>query len=542
MIIKGNILNIFTDEIYPGEITVEKGIIQSIREVNQDFNEIIVPGFIDSHMHIESSMLTPSRYAEVALKHGTTSVIADPHEIANVMGVDGIEYMLDDAKRTPLNFKFAAPSCVPATKNETSGATLDKDAIDSLLCRDEFVSLGEVMDYQGVINGDDDLIAKINIAKKHHKPIDGHAPLLSGEELQKYAMYGISTDHECTSKKEALEKHRMGIKVMIREGSESHMLESLIHSNADFIVTDDLKAEDLIDGHLDAILRKAVDLGMDPFDAIRKVTINPAQHYNLNCGCISPGKCADLIFIDNLEDFNVKRVIVNGNTIYKKQKLLYRAQPNRIRSTFNLNLKRPEDFDIYAEDENHKSAIVNVMNVKDDTIITDHDTTKLSVDRGIVIPSVFEDILKISVVERYGGNTISNAFIHGFNIKNGAMASSVCHDSHNIIVVGTNSAYMAKATNQLIENNGGLVAISNKESEILPLPIAGLMSDKPADVVADNSRKITDLTHSMGCKLRNPFAMLSFLGLTCVPSLKITDQGLFDVDINKFTDVIISEK
>ncbi len=541
MIIKGNILNIYTDEIYPGEIEIEKGVIQSIREVSSFFNEIIVPGFIDSHIHIESSKLTPSRFAEIALKHGTTSVVADPHEIANVMGLEGIEYMLNDARNSPLKFNFAAPSCVPTTEYETAGATIDSNVIDDLLRKDEFVSLGEVMDYNGVIEGKEDLIAKIESAKKHKKPIDGHAPLVTGEDLQKYVKYGIDTDHECTSKREAAEKRRMGVKIMIREGSESHMLEELLHSDADFIVSDDICAEDLIDGHIDKLLRKAVSLGMDAFEALKLVTINPAKHYNLNVGSITPGKQADLVFIDNLEDFNVKRVIVDGNTIYKKQKLLYRANPMPVKTTLKITPKTAEDFDVKAQDENHKSATVNVINVEDNTIISSHDTAKLSIDRNTVIPSVFEDILKISVIERYGGNTIANGFVHGFNIKNGAIASSVSHDSHNIIAVGTNSQYIAEATNKIIENKGGLVAMSNKEMIDLPLPIAGLMSDKSANVVSKVSSSLNELVSSMGCTLSSPYTTLSFLALPVVPSIKITNKGLFDVDANKFIDVIAHE-
>lgn len=542
MLIKGNILNVFTDEIYPGEIEIEHGIIQSIKEVNKDFNDIIVPGFIDAHIHIESSMLTPSRFAEIALKHGTTSVVADPHEIANVMGTDGIDYMIDDANKTPLNYYFTAPSCVPSTKYETSGATIDSKLIDSLLSKKEFVALGEVMDYNAVLNNDKEILAKINLAKKHKKPIDGHAPLITGKDLQKYVKKGISTDHESTTRREVDEKRRMGMKIMIREGSESHMLEKLIHAKCDFIVSDDLKPEDLIEGHLDKCLRKAVDYGMDPFEAIKLVTINPAKHYNLNAGSISPGKQADLLYIDNLEDFRVKRVIVNGNTIFKKQKLLFRAKPKSIDTTLHINTTTAENFNLKAQNPAHKCAIVNVLTVKDNTIITGLTSAKLNIEKDTVIPSVFEDVLKISVIERYGGNTIANGFVKGFGIKNGAIASSVSHDSHNIIVVGTNSDYMSRATNKIIENKGGLVAISNKEKLDLPLPIAGLMSDKSAGDVAKNSLKLNELVRDMGCDLSSPFTSLSFMALPVVPSIKITNKGLFDVNNNKFIDVIKREE
>lgn len=542
MLIKGNILNVFTDEIYPGEIKIEHGIIESIKEVNADFNDIIVPGFIDAHIHIESSMLTPSRFAEIALRHGTTSVIADPHEIANVMGMDGIDYMIDDAKKTPLKYYFTAPSCVPATKFEKSGATISPNIIDNLLSRPEFVALGEVMDYNAVISNEKSILEKIKIAKKYHKPIDGHAPLLSGKNLQKYVKHGVITDHESTTKKEVAEKKRMGMKIMIREGSESKMLEKLIYSNCDFIVSDDLKPEDLINGHLDKCLRKAVDYEMDPYEAIKLVTINPAEHYNLNAGSISPGKSADLVFIDNLRDFTVKRVVINGNTIFKKQKLLFRANPRPIDTTLHVSLTKPEDFDLKAQNPAHKSATVNLINVSDNTIITKQSSAKLSIQKKTIIPSVFEDILKISVVDRYGGNTISNGFVKGFGIKNGAIASSVSHDSHNIIVVGTNSEYMSRATNHLIENKGGLAAISNQAKLDVTLPIAGLMSDKPAKVVANNSAKLNELVSNMGCELSSPFTSLSFMALPVVPEVKMTTNGLFNVNTHQFIDIIKEEK
>lgn len=542
MIVRGNILNVFTDEIYPGEIKINHGIIESIREVDQYFTDIIVPGFIDAHIHIESSMLTPSRFAEIALRHGTTGVVCDPHEIANVMGMEGIEYMLNDAKFAPLRFFFTAPSCVPSTHFETSGARIDSEDIDFLLKRDDFVALSEVMDYNGVITDDEEVISKINVAKKYDKPIDGHAPLLSGESLQKYVRYGITTEHECVSKAEALEKKRLGMKIMIREGSEAHMLEEFSNIPTDFIVTDDLKPEELFKGHLNVRLRKAVDLGMDPFEAIRKVTLNPAEHYGLNCGSISPGRNADLVFIDNLDDFRVKRVIINGNTIFKKQKVLYRANPLPLESTLKVECKTANDFDVKAENPNHKSAVVNLMRVVPNSIVTGRGQAKLTVDKGTVIPSVFEDVLKVSVVERYGGNTICNSFISGFGIKNGAIASSVSHDSHNIIVVGTNSQYMAEATNKIIENKGGLVAISNEEKMDLALPIAGLMSDCSVVEVAKVSAELNEMVYRMGCSLDSPFTTLSFMALPVVPEVKITNRGLFDVTKNEFMDIINHEE
>lgn len=538
MIIKGNILNVFTDEVYPAEIKIENGKIESIKEVNKYFKDLIVPGFIDAHIHIESSLLTPSRFAEVALKHGTTSVVADPHEIANVMGMEGIEYMREDAKHSPLNYYFTAPSCVPTTNFETAGGKINAHDIDHLLRRDDFVALGEVMDYPAVIKHEKRIMDKINIAKKYDKPIDGHAPLLSGFDLQDYVKCGITTDHECTSLPEAMEKRRYGMKIMIREGSENHALEALLHSGGDFIVSDDLKAEDLIRGHLDVCLREAVALGMDPFDAIKLVTCNPADHYNINAGAIAPGRKADLVFIDNLEDFNVKRVIINGNTIYKKQKLLYRANPKSVKNTINLKHRNSDDFNVKVLNSKANSATVNVITVSDDTIITGASTAKLNVEKGNVIPSVFEDVLKVSVLDRYGRNSLSNGFIKGFGIKNGAIGSSVSHDSHNVVVVGTNGRYMAEAVNLIHKNKGGLVAVSGNESVDLPLPIAGLMSADAAGSVAQKSEELNEFVQDMGCSLRSPFTTLSFIALPVVPSLKMTNKGLFDVNKQEFIDVI----
>ncbi|RAP53172.1 MAG: adenine deaminase, partial [Methanosphaera sp. rholeuAM130] len=522
MYIKGNILNVITDEIYPGEIQIEKGRIISIKEVNKDFNDIIVPGFIDAHIHIESSMLTPSRFAEIALRHGTTAVVSDPHEIANVLGMEGIEYMVQDASFSPLHYYFTAPSCVPSTKYETSGATLTSSDIENLFKKYGFVALSEVMDYESVINNNPDMMDKLNVAKRFNKPIDGHAPLLTGKKLQKYILAGITTDHESVTKLEVEEKRRLGMKIMVREGSESKTLEDFIRSKGDFLVTDDLKAEDLIKGHLNVVLRKAVDLGMDPFEALRMVTINPAEHYGINAGFIGPGRNADLVFIDNLDEFNVKRVIINGNTIYKKQKLLYRANPREISSGMNVSFKSMEDFNLKARISDAKSATVNVIDMWDNKIVTGKTTAKLNIEKGNVIPSVFNDVLKISVVERYGGDAVFNAFIRGFGIKNGAVASSVAHDSHNILVVGTDSKYMTEAVNTVISNNGGISAISNTDKVDLALPVAGLMSDKPAHIVAKQSQDINTFIQEMGSNLNNPISTLSFMALPVIPSLKIT--------------------
>ena len=538
MIIKGNILNVFTDEIYPAEIKIEHGIIQSIKEVNKFFSDIIVPGFIDSHIHIESTQLTPSRFAEIALRHGTTSAIIDPQKIANVMGINGIEYLIRDAKYSPLNYYFTAPPCIKANEFETNGATLKTSDVEYLLKRKEFVALGEVKDKKGVIEKDNDIISKIKLAHKFKKPIDGKCDNLKDYDLQQYARWGISTDHECRSRRDVEEIKRVGIKAMITEGSYTKTLEEFVHSECDFMVSDTINSEDLIDGHINLMLRKAVDLGMDPFDAIKLVTINPAQHYNINAGCIAPGRKADLVFIDNLSNFNVKRVIINGNTIFKKQKLLYRANPKEMENTINIKQMKPDEFNVKVKDPAQKSAVVNVIKIRNADKYTTKTTAKLNVEKSNIIPSVFEDILKVSVIDRYGQNTIANGFIKGFGIKNGAIATSVSCDCNNIVAVGTNSDYMADAVNKLHENKGGFVAVSNKETVDFPLAIAGLMSMDPASKVAKKSEHIHDFIKSMGCKLQNVFTTLSNITNVDFAEYNMTNMGLFDVKAGKLIDIV----
>jgi len=541
MIIRGNILNVFTDEVYPGEIYIEHGIIQSIKEVDKEFNDIIVPGFIDAHTHIESSLITPSRFAEVALKHGTTSIVTDCRELANVMGMDGVWYLVDDASSAPLNYYFTAPSSVSSNDFETRGGVIGVEDLDCLLSRDNFVGLSEVLDYDAVINKDKDVLDKISLAQKYNKPVDGYAPNLGGHELQEYFKAGIGCDSLVSFAFEVNDRRRLGVKTMIREGSNVKRLESLINTHADFIVSDELRCEDLVRGHMNNILRKAVDLGFDPFEAIRMVTLNPAEYYGINAGAIAPNRRADLVFIDNLDDFRVHRVVINGNTIFKKHKLLYRANPKPVNDSMNVVFKRPEDFDLKVSNANVKSATVNVIDVLENSAFTTHNTAKLNVEKGCVIPSVFEDVLKISVVDRYGGNNISHGFVRGFGLKNGAIASSVAHDCHNIVVVGTDSKYMAEATNAIIESNGGLVGVSNTDKLELSLPIAGLMSDRPAYSIAKRSNSLNRFVYDMGSNLSKPFTSLSFMCSSSFPSLKITDKGLFDVDKREFVDVIISE-
>ncbi|MCE5214332.1 MAG: adenine deaminase [Methanobacterium sp.] len=535
MKIKGNLLNIFTEEIYPAEISVENGLIKCVKTVPDEFKDLILPGFIDAHIHIESSMLTPSRFAEAVIPHGTTAVVADPHEIANVMGPAGIDYMMRDAATVPLKVYFTAPSCVPATAFETSGAIIDSEEIDRLLEMKGVVALGEMMNFPGVLADDEEVLAKIAAAKMHQKPVDGHAPLLSGDDLCKYISAGISTDHECTLKEEVLEKRKLGMKVMLRQGSSAKNLKDLIGAGGEFIVSDDKHPEDLLKGHVDMMLKEAIEYGLDPIEAVKMVTINPATHYNLNNGFIGPGRAADMVVVDDLEKLQVKKVMINGEVVARDNKVLFSVKPLELGTTFKLEPKRPEDFEIPSKNEYEK---VRVIEVNEGQLITGKSEAELKVVDKNIIPDLTDDILKISVVERHGHNRISNGFVHGFSLKEGAIASSVAHDSHNIIVVGTNTQDMVDVVNRLVENDGGLVALSDEGFNSLKLPVAGLMSYESAEEVSVNLKSLLEKVKGMGCALESPFMTLSFMALLVIPQLKISDLGLFDGEKFQFVDLV----
>ena len=564
------ILDVLTSSVYPARITVEEGIFKQIvpimvdGETKVDVEGLMLPGFIDSHIHIESSMLTPAQFAKVAVMHGTTSVVCDPHEIANVSGIDGIEFMIENASTVPFNFYFSAPSCVPATSFETSGAVLNSDDIEFLLQKDEIVALGEMMDFPGVINGDEEVLRKLELARKYNKPIDGHAPLVSGEELDKYMEQYIVTDHECSNFQEAIEKKQKGMKIMVRDGSSaknmealfdfterinylknqesfgiipSEVLERRIHSPIfDFIVSDDKNSKDLINGHLNLSVKKAAELGIDIIKAIEMVTINPASHYNLDAGAIVTGARADFIIIDNIIDFNILKTYVAGECVYDGENVLFDAPDVETENRIDAPKKTAQDFDILFDGD---ECEVNVIECFNGELLTKKATAKLYVDNGKVMPSIYDDVLKISVVERYGHNNVANAFIKGFGLKKGAIASSIAHDSHNIIVIGYNSEDMAEAVNTVIENKGGIAVVSEDFSDSLPLPIAGLMSNEDAFVVAKKLRQLQKMAYALGCKMDSPFMTMAFMALLVIPSIKISDKGLFDGDNFEFMDVII---
>ena len=563
------IFDVITNTVRPVRIEIENGIFTKISPINVseysmvDVKGLVLPGFIDSHIHIESSMLTPAQFAKIAVRHGTTSVVCDPHEIANVLGIEGIELMIDNASKVPFNFYFSAPSCVPATPFETSGAILNSSDIEYLLKKDEIVALGEMMNFPGVINGDEEVLRKLELARKYGKPIDGHAPLLSRGDLDKYLAQGISTDHECSNVLEALEKKIKGMKIMVRDGSSALNMEALFNMDEglsltdnpftstllfrdifdnkiysplfDFIVSDDKNPNDLINGHLNLSIKKAVSLGINVLKAINMVTLNPAYHYGLNCGAIVEGARADFIIVDSIFDCNVLKTYIAGECVFDGKDVLFDVPEIEASNSINATKKVPGDFDIHYDGD---KCEVNVIECFDGDLLTKSATAKLYVKEGIVQPDIFQDVLKIAVVERYGGNTVANAFIKGFGLKKGAIASSIAHDSHNIIVVGYNSDMMAQAVNTVIDNKGGIAVVSEDFADSLPLPIAGLMSNKDAHEVAHKLDILHHMANALGCELKSPFMTMAFMALLVIPSIKISDKGLFDGDAFEFIDVI----
>ena len=563
------IFDVILDTMYPAEITIEDGIFKKITpitigdDINVDVGGVLLPGFIDSHIHIESSMITPAQFARIAVRHGTTAVVCDPHEIANVMGIEGIEAMIKNAESVPFNFYFTAPSCVPATPFETSGAILDSSDIEYLLKKDEIVALGEMMNFPGVINGDEEVLRKLELARKYQKPIDGHAPLLSGQDLDKYLEQGISTDHECSNLAEVIEKKVKGMKIMVRDGSSAMNMEGLFNIREgmetidnperlgqlytdiferklysplfDFIVSDDKHPNDLVKGHLNLSVKKAVDLGIDVIKALHMVTINPAYHYGLKCGAIMEGAQADFIIVDSIYECNVLKTYIGGECVFDGENVLFDAPELEAQNSINASKKSPEDFDIHYDGD---ECEVNVIECFDGDLLTRKTTAKLAVKDGVVQPDILQDVLKIAVVERYGGNTVANGFIKGFGLKKGAIASSVAHDSHNIIVVGYASDKMAKAVNQVIDDKGGIAVVSVDFEDSLPLPIAGLMSNEDAYAVDEKLGRLHDMADALGCKLKSPFMTMAFMALLVIPSIKISDKGLFDADSFELMDVI----
>jgi adenine deaminase len=548
MNITGRFVDLQQRRIYPAILQVKDGKIVEIQalETAPPDSPYILPGFIDAHIHIESSMLPPSEFARMAVVHGTVATVSDPHEIANVLGVEGVEFMLEDARRVPLKFCFGAPSCVPATGFETAGAVMDADAVEALLQHPEIGYLSEMMNFPGVLHQDPQVMAKIEAAKRIGKPIDGHAPGLRGEDAVNYFAAGITTDHECFTYEEGLEKARLGVKILIREGSAAKNFEALwplLPAFPDQVMfcSDDKHPDDLVQGHINQLVARAVAKGCDLFDTLRAACINPIEHYRLPVGALKPGDPADFVLVEDLVSFEVCETWIDGVCVARAgASLLPRLQceaPNH----FKAEPKSPEMFRIPTT-ATTTSWPVKVIQVWDGAIVTGKEEALAHIQDGCLLPYPAHDVLKIAVVNRYAQQApIACGFVRGFGLQRGALASSVAHDSHNIIAVGTDDHAICAAVNALIEAGGGISATDGAgDIRVMPLPIAGLMSTEDGHTLAATYSAIDGFTkESLDCALKAPFMTLSFLALPVIPALKMTDLGLFDVEVFAFTGVEI---
>ena len=539
--ISGQIIDIQNNRIYPGAVEITNGKISQMVEIAEAPSQFILPGFIDAHIHIESSMLTPYEFARKALVHGTVATISDPHEIANVCGLQGVYYMLENAKDALLKFHFGAPSCVPATSFETAGAVLSSTEVEILLKRPDIYYLSEMMNYPGVLFNDSEVIEKIAIAKRLNKPVDGHAPGLMGDDAITYINAGITTDHECFTKEEALHKLKHGMKILIREGSAARNFEALHELISEYpemvmLCSDDKHPDELINGHINLVVKRALEKGHDLFNVLRCACVNPVNHYGMNVGLLRIGDPADFIVIDNLKDINVLETYINGALVASSGKCILEQKPHPVINNFNVSDKSPADFQLPVTGNS-----MRVIEAIEGQLITRPLLFPVKNVLGFAVADVKNDLLKITVVNRYRDEKPSVAFIKNFNLKSGAIASTVAHDSHNIIAVGVDDESICKAVNLLIKNKGGLSVVNNNDEIVLPLPIAGLISDLSCDEVGELYSVIDKKVKSMGCNLRAPYMTLSFMALLVIPSLKLSDKGLFSGEKFEFTDVMFDE-
>jgi len=520
MQIEANYIDIVNREIFPAKVTVKDGKIATIEKTDTPCDTYLLPGFVDAHIHIESSMLPPSEFSRLAVCHGTVATVSDPHEIANVLGIEGVKYMLKNSEQTPFKCYFGASPCVPATPFETSGATLDPDAIETLLAMPQIKYLSEVMNFPGVINGDPDMLAKIDIAKRLGKKVDGHAPGLRGEGLSRYIKAGITTDHEAFTYEEGLEKIEKGMQILIREGSAAKNFEALsplIAQYPDMLMfcSDDRHPNDLAKEHINALVMRAVAKGYDVFDVLKIACLNPVAHYGLEVGTLKVGESADFIEVSDLQTFKVLQTVINGEVVAKEGDSLLDSVEVETPNYFETSCKEVEAFALL------KCKETEVIHAIDHSLITEEESVDLS--EGA------EDILKITVVNRYANVKPAVAYVRGFGLKEGAIASSVAHDSHNIIAVGCSDILIAKAVNAVIEAKGGICAVTNREKHLLELPIAGLMSNKDGFEVAKAYEALDKIVkEQFGSPLSAPFMTLSFMALLVIPELKLSDKGLFD--------------
>jgi adenine deaminase len=535
--ISGNIVDVLNSSIYPGTLEIKDGRIINILKDYGKYNIFIIPPLVDSHIHIESSMLVPSEFARIAVRHGTVAVVSDPHEIANVLGREGVIYMIEDGKRVPFRFYFGAPSCVPATRFETSGAVLGPQEVEELLNREEVKYLSEVMNFPGVINKDPEVMAKIELAKRYRKKIDGHAPGLRGDTLKKYVEAGISTDHETVQPEEALEKLKAGMKLQIREGSAARSFDALVDLIEDYpdecmFCSDDKHPDELLRGHINKLVKRALNMGYDIMKVLRAASLNPIRHYGLDVGLLQKGDYADFVIVDNLKDFNILETYIKGVLVSKNGETMLPEFPVDIVNNFKTEEKRVSEISVKK-----KSRMINVIEAIDGQLITRKIKEVPKTSNGYVVSDPERDILKIVVVNRYRNAPPAVGFIKSFGLKRGAIATSVAHDSHNLIAVGVRDEDIVEALNLLIKNKGGLAVVCGTLQEVLPLPVAGLMSDRNGFEVGQRYSQLDSLTKELGSTLSAPFMTLSFMALLVIPELKLSDKGLFDGKRFEFIDL-----
>lgn len=536
-IVFGNVVDIVRKRIFPGKVAIQGGFIESIEEVDGEFEYFLIPGFVDAHLHVESSMTTPLAFSIEAVKHGTIAAMADPHEIANVLGEEGVYFMLDSAAQTPFKFLFGVPSCVPATSFETSGAKLDSKVVEKLLDLDAVGFLAEVMNYPGVLAGDDEVKRKISAALSKSYPVDGHAPGLRGEALKSYAAANITTDHECFEIGEAREKIASGMKILIREGSGAKNFRALIPllkeaPESIMFCTDDSHPDDLIKGHINVLVKRALEEGYDLYSVLRAASYNPVKHYKIDFGLLQEGDPADFLIVRNLDSLDILETLINGQTVFNGIDSNIPYLPGAIPNKFISHLCTDKDFEVDA-----LSDSIRVIEAIDGELITRNKIYPVKKENGRAISDPVRDILKLVVVNRYIRSEPAVAFIKGFDLKKGAMATSVAHDSHNIIAVGTNDTDLVNAVNWVIKNRGGMVVCSDNSYTGLPLPVAGIMSGKPVVETARLYEEVTNTAKDFGTNLKAPFMTLSFMALLVIPDLKLSDKGLFDGVTFSFTSL-----
>lgn len=529
-VIRGNLVDIPARRMYAAEVAVEHGRIAWIKEINEAVQGFILPGFVDAHVHVESSMLIPSEFARLAVTHGTVATVSDPHEIGNVLGVEGVAFMIANGKKTPFHFFFGAPSCVPATVFETAGDSIDAAQVGALLEQPEILYLSEMMNFPGVLHCDAEVLAKIAHAHRLGKPVDGHAPGLRGEEARRYIAAGISTDHECFTAEEALDKLKHGMKILIREGSAAKNFEALIdllhnHPTEMMFCSDDKHPDSLVEGHINDLCARAVAKGIDVYKVLQAACVNPAAHYKLPIGRLREGDAADLIVVEDLVKFRVRQTYLNGNLVAENGRSLLARVPEGQPNRFNCTPKIPKDFAVPATGDE-----LLAITALDGQLITGKERMAPKVENGLAIADPARDLLKIAVVNRYKDAPPALGWIKHFGLKRGAIAGSVAHDSHNIVAVGTNDDDLCAAINLIIEARGGVSLADGANTNILPLPVAGIMTDADAYEVARAYSKIDAQAKALGSTLGAPYMTLSFMALLVIPHLKMSDLGLFDGD------------